>query len=207
MTESLESAVLGCVAAYVRVLSKRNAKAVFGLGAVEFNALPCCGYRYYDVFYNEGVCYDKGIRDCAAAALKRLGSFKKLAEEAPHLRQNEPLQRLQGVIAELQKLHPTLQGGSGYSGSYTQHFKAIQHCAKRLKLRKSFRLKFLSTRLDLQYVMQYRSSEKAPSFDSDRHIYVYSAQCEARRVAVTQALLDLTLYIGAPFCSPHLMGV
>ena len=179
-------------------MSKRNAKAVFGLGPAEFNALPCCGYRNYYVFWNEGISYDKGIRDCAAAVLKRLGSFKKLAEEAPLLRQNEPLQRLQGVIAELHKLHPTLQGA---------HFKAIQNCAKRLKLRKSFRLKFPSTRLDLQHVMQYRSSEKAPSFDSDRHIYVYSAQCEARRVAVTQALLDLTLYIGAPFCSPHLMGV
>jgi len=179
---------------YIRLLSKRNAKAIFGLGAAEFNALPCCGYRNYYIVWNQGISYDKGIRDCAAAALKRLGSFKNLAEEAPLLRQNEPLQRLQGVIAELQKLHPTLQGA---------HFKAIQNCAKRLTLRKSFQLKFN----DREYVMQYRSSEKAPSFDYDRRRYVYSAKCEARRAAVTQALLDLTLYIGAPFCSPHLMAV
>ena len=155
-------------------MSKRNAKAVFGLGPAEFNALPCCGYRNYYVFWNEGISYDKGIRDCAAAVLKRLGSFKKLAEEAPLLRQNEPLQRLQGVIAELQKLHPTLQGA---------HFKAIQNCAKRLTLRKSFRLKHI----------EIRSAN--------------SAKCEAHRAAVTQALHDLTLYIGAPFCSPHLMAV
>ena len=184
-------------------MSKRNAKVIFGLGAAEFNALPCCGYRNYYVFWNQGISYDKGIRDCAAAALKRLGSFKKLAEEAPLLRQNEPLQRLQGVIAELQKLHPTLQGA---------HFKAIQNCAKRLTLRKSFQLKFndrgfVSSSFVSSFVMQYRSSERAPSFDYDRRRYVYSAQYEARRAAVTQALLDLTLYIGAPFCSPHLMAV
>ena len=175
-------------------MSKRNAKAVFGLGPAEFNALPCCGYRNYYVFWNEGISYDKGIRDCAAAVLKRLGSFKKLAEEAPLLRQNEPLQRLQGVIAELQKLHPTLQGA---------HFKAIQNCAKRLTLRKSFQLKFNDR--GFQYVMQYRSSDTSTS--TLRHRYVDSAQCEARRAAVTQALHDLTLYIGAPFCSPHLMAV
>ena len=166
--------------------------------AAEFDALPCSGYRRYYVF-GEGVAYDKGIRDCAAAALERLGSFKKLAEEVPLLRQNEPLQRLQGVIAELQKLHPTLQGA---------HFKAIQNCAKRLTLRKSFRLKFNSwSGSSSQYAMQYQSSEQYCSFDSDRRRYVYSAQWEACRAAVTQALLDLTLYIGAPFYSLHLMCV
>ena len=183
--------MLGCVAIYIRVLSKRNAKAIFGLGAAEFNSLPLCGYREYWIRYNEGICYDRSIRDCAAAALKRLGSFKKLAEEAPLLKQNKPLQRLRGVIAELQKLHPTLQE--------SPHFKAIQNSAKRLTLRKSFRI-----------TLDYRRSTDSAymhTFNSTAMTWIRAPECEALRAAVVQSLEDLTLYIGSSCWSQYLMFV
>jgi hypothetical protein len=39
-------------------------------------------YRQYYVMGNSGICKDRHVRDCAAAALDKLGSYKKLAQEA-----------------------------------------------------------------------------------------------------------------------------
>jgi hypothetical protein len=53
-------------------MSKSQAKEIFLLSDNEINQLPMCG-REQTMF---GVSYPKHIRDCAAAALARLGSFQ-----------------------------------------------------------------------------------------------------------------------------------
>ena len=57
-------------------LSKGQAKEIFLLKDKDFEELPQCG-RLQTEF---GWSTPKHIRDCAAAALARLGSFKELTE-------------------------------------------------------------------------------------------------------------------------------
>ena len=61
-------------------LSKSQAKEIFLLKDKEFEELPQCG-RLETEF---GWSTPKHIRDCAAAALARLGSFKRLTEVRLH---------------------------------------------------------------------------------------------------------------------------
>ena len=60
-------------------LSKGQAKEIFLLKDKDFEELPQCG-RLQTEF---GWSTPKHIRDCAAAALARLGSFKELTEVSP----------------------------------------------------------------------------------------------------------------------------
>jgi hypothetical protein len=170
-----------------RWLNKKHAKAIWNLKLAEFKLLPQCGYRHYYVCHNQGICYDKHVRDCAAAALKKFGTFKKLADEAPLLKQNEPLIRLETVLDILKTLHPTLQN--------TAQWTAIQNSTKRLKLRKSLRLnlpvsdyKFRST--------PYAGCDYVPGV-GPKSYPPYPAG--SLRPALEQALEEFSLYISTLF--------
>jgi hypothetical protein len=63
------------------LLSQQQAKEIFGLTPKEFKELPYVGKQYYSIGRgNNGYSYPKHVRDCAAKALARIGSWEALAE-------------------------------------------------------------------------------------------------------------------------------
>jgi|EP01047_Picozoa_sp_COSAG01_P017504 hypothetical protein len=128
-------------------------------------------YRQYYVMGNSGICKDRHVRDCAAAALDKLGSYKTLAQEAcPLLQRNLPLERLQTIMSELDKLEPTARRSALY--------RAIQSNIKPLDMRKKFHLR------DTHYVR----NERTQYLDED----------SSQKSVIVKAIDDLHRFIGKP---------
>eukprot|EP01047_Picozoa_sp_COSAG01_P057617 COSAG01_NODE_6683_length_3545_cov_2.152351_1_plen_328_part_10 len=76
--------------------------------------------------------FPKHVRDCAAAALARCGSFEALVRSCSLFKKSDKLQRLELILTELEKLHPSTQ----------KHkvFRDLQRNRQRLTDKKQFRV-------------------------------------------------------------------